>query len=113
MTNEESCCCCSSDSATPEEANRARMAKLAVAFKWIARGAVLYFALFIVAQWALFFTSPNFANAGTNDYIGGLLSSIAYAVLGGLSWAVFTALSLILSHLLILPTTACNCGEGK
>lgn len=112
MTNEEPCCC-SSVKASPEEAKRACMSKLSVAFKWIARGAVLYFALFIVAQWVLFFTSPNFATATTNDYIGGLLSSVAYAVLGGLAWAVFTAFSLILSHLLILPTSACNCGEGK
>ena len=108
MNNEESCCC-GSTNADPEQANRLMMGKLTVMFRWVARGAALYFALLIVAQWVMFFSAP----APAGDYRWGLLSSLAYLVLGVVSWSVFTALSLIMYRLLILPTASCGCGEGK
>ncbi|HOX22607.1 MAG TPA: hypothetical protein PLL10_04015 [Elusimicrobiales bacterium] len=108
MINEHHCCCSSNNKTNPAEENRLGLNRFALVFRWVARGAALYFILLIAAQWIMFFSSP----IPNMDYRWGLLSTAAYVVLGALSWAVSTALSLALQRLAMLPVKQ-EAGETK
>lgn len=103
-------CCCGQAAPDAETANRKCLCRLIVAFKWVGHLAAFYFLLMIVAQWVMFFSAP--ADMPQSGIWWGLLSSLAYAVLGAVLWALFTGFSLALERLLII-SPAQQCGEGK